>query len=171
MQPAPMPARITSTEYEAGRVKLHIARTSPCDAVIVQVSTDGGKTWGERATVVRGNGQEGEMEIRHINANDGINAARYVNVSDKPVTVTFRQFKVDVPADATANVVAAMTDGDLASGYTLEPKQSIRVALAAPVTAANTKVLSVGAVEVRMESDAVVLTVGDAPATVYEIVH
>lgn len=137
----------------------------------VQVSTDGGKTWGERATVVRGNGQEGEMEIRHINANDGINAARYVNVSDKPVTVTFRQFKVDVPADATANVVAAMTDGDLASGYTLEPKQSIRVALAAPITAANTKVLSVGAVEVRMESDAVVLTAGDAPATVYEIVH
>lgn len=137
----------------------------------VQVSTDGGMTWGERATVVRGNGQEGEMEIRRINANDGINAARYVNVSDKPVTVTFRQFKVDVPAEATANVIDAMTDGDLTSGYTLAPGQSIRVPLAAPVNGKNTKVLASGPVEMRLEADAALLIAGEVPVTVHEIIH
>lgn len=137
----------------------------------VQLSTDGGQTWGERAAVVRGNGQEGEMEVRHINAKEGINAARYINVSDKPVTVTFRQFKVDVPADATANVVGAMTDGDLASGYTLAAGQSIRVPLAAPVTEKNTKVLASGPVKVQLEAEAVTLTACETPVTIHEIIH
>lgn len=137
----------------------------------VQLSTDGGKTWGERATVVRGNGQEGEMEVRRINAKDGVNAARYINVSDKPVTVTLRQFKVDVPADATANVFGAMTDGDLASGYTLAPKQSVRVPLTAPVTEKNTKVLASGAVTVRLEAEAAVLTAGENAVTIHEVIH
>lgn len=137
----------------------------------LQVSTDGGKTWSERATVVRGNGKEGEMEIRHINVKDGINAARYINVSDKPVTITLRQFKVDVPKDAAANVVAAMTDGSLDNGYTLAAGQTIRVPLAAPVTEANTKVLATGPLTVKREAEAVVLTAGDKPATVHEVIH
>ena len=137
----------------------------------IQVSTDGGKTWADRATVVRGNGREGEMEIRHINAKDGINAARYVNVSDKPVTVTLRQFKVDVPKDAAANVAAAMTDGSLENGYTLAAGQSVRVPLAAPVTEKNVKVLATGPVTVKLDAEAVVLTAGDKPATIHEIVH
>lgn len=137
----------------------------------VQVSADGGKTWTERAAVFRGNGQEGEMEIRHINPKDGINAARYVNVSDKPVTVTLRQFKVDVPKDATANTVEAMTDGVLESGYALAAGQSVRVALAAPVTEKNVKVLATGPVAVRFEAAAVTLTAGDKPVTVHEIIH
>lgn len=137
----------------------------------VQISTDGGKTWGERAAVVRGNGQEGEIEIRRIDAKDGVNAARYINVSDKPVTITFRQFKVDVPADATANVVGAMTDGDLASGYTLAAGQSVRVPLAAPVTEKNTKVLASGPVEVRLEAEAAILSAGNEPITIHEVIH
>ena len=137
----------------------------------IQVSTDGGKTWSERATVVRGNGQEGEMEIRHINAKDGIDAARYINVSDKPVTITLRQFKVDVPKDAQANVPAAMTDGVLDNGYTLAPGQSVRVALAVPVTEKNTKVLASGKVSVTLEADGVTLTAGDKPVIVHEIIH
>ena len=102
---------------------------------------------------------------------DGINAARYVNVSDKPVTVTLRQFKVDVPKDAAANVAAAMTDGSLENGYTLAAGQSVRVPLAAPITEKNVKVLATGPVSVKIEAEAVVLTAGDKPATIHEIVH
>ncbi len=136
----------------------------------VQVSTDGGKTWSERATVVGGNGKVGEMEIRHINAKDGINAARYINLSKEPVTVTLRQFKVDVPKDATANVFASMTDGDLASGYTLAAGQSVRVPFAG-ATEANTKILAAGPVTAAFDAEGLTLTAGDAPAVVHEIVH
>lgn len=136
----------------------------------VQVSTDGGKTWSERATVVGGNGKVGEMEIRHINAKDGINAARYINLSKEPVTITLRQFKVDVPKDATANVFASMTDGDLASGYTLTAGQSVRVPLAG-ATEANTKILAAGPVTAAFDAEGLTLTAGDAPAVVHEIVH
>ena len=136
----------------------------------VQVSTDGGKTWSERATVVGGNGKVGEMEIRHINAKDGINAARYINLSKEPVTITLRQFKVDVPKDATANVFASMTDGDLASGYTLAAGQSVRVPLAG-ATEANTKILAAGPVTAAFDAEGLTLTAGDAPAVVHEIVH
>ncbi len=136
----------------------------------IQVSTDGGKTWSERATVVGGNGQVGEMEIRHINARDGINAARYINLSKSPVTVTLRQFKVDVPKDATANVFASMTDGDLASGYALAAGQSVRIPLAG-ATEANTKILAAGPVTAAFDAEGLTLTAGDAPAVVHEIVH
>ena len=69
-----MPARITSTEYEAGHVKLHIARTSPCDAVIVQLSTDGGKTWTDQGRTTGDvyclpQGAEGKVHVRALAAN------------------------------------------------------------------------------------------------------
>lgn len=137
----------------------------------IQISTDGGKTWSERATVVSGNGQVGEMEIRRIDPKDGVNAARYINLSNKPVTITLRQFKVDVPKDSAANVFGAMTDGDLNSGYTLAARQSVRVPVAKPVTAENTKVLASGPVTVTLEADAVVLTAGDRDITVHEVIH
>ena len=137
----------------------------------IQISTDGGQTWSERATVVSGNGKVGEMEIRRIDPKDGINAARYVNLSNKPVTITLQQFKVDVPKDASANVFGAMTDGDLASGYALAAHQSVRVPLAKPVTEANTKVLATGPVTVALEADAAVITAGDAPVVVHEVIH
>ena len=137
----------------------------------IQISTDGGQTWSERATVVSGNGKVGEMEIRRIDPKDGINAARYVNLSNKPVTITLQQFKVDVPKDASANVFGAMTDGDLASGYALAAHQSVRIPLAKPVTEANTKVLASGPVTVALEADAAVITAGDAPVVVHEVIH
>ena len=79
-KPAPMPARITSTEYEAGRVKLHIARTSPCDAVIVQVSTDGGKTWTDQGRATGDvyylpQGADGKVHVRALAANGTRTAA------------------------------------------------------------------------------------------------
>lgn len=134
----------------------------------IQLSRDFGQTWGERATVVSANG---EMEVRHINKDEGITAARYINTSDKPVEITLRQFKVDVPKDATANVSGAMTDNDLASGYTLQAGESITVPLTAPVSADNTCVLAVGPLETRLQNDAVILQAGNSPVTVYEIIH
>ncbi len=137
----------------------------------IQISTDGGATWGERATVVRGNGASGEMEVRYIQAKDGINAARYINVSQAPVDVTFKRFRVDVPADATANVFAAMTDGDLLSGYTIAAGATVRVPLTAPVTEANTHVLALGDFTAKREADAVVITAGADPVTIHEVIH
>ena len=137
----------------------------------VQISTDGGKTWGERSTVRNGNGKTGEIEVRHIKEKDGVNAARFINVSDKPLTITLEQFKVDVPKDAQANVAEVMTDGDLESGYVLAPGQTVRVSLQAPVTAQNVAVLATGEVKVAVEADGVSLSAGKGGAKVYEIVH
>lgn len=137
----------------------------------LQVSTDGGKTWFERATVLRAAGISGEMEIRHIEESDRINAVRYINTSDRPITVTFKMLKVDVPKGAVANVFEAMRDGDLTSGYTLQPGQLIKVPLCAPITSENTEVLAVGAPAVRMGDDCIYLKAGEASATIYEIIH
>ena len=76
-----------------------------------------------------------------------------------------------MPKDAQANVPAAMTDGVLDNGYTLAPGQSVRVALAVPVTEKNTKVLASGKVSVTLEADGVTLTAGDKPVIVHEIIH
>lgn len=100
-----------------------------------------------------------------------MNAARFVNVSDKPLTITLEQFKVDVPRDAQANVAEVMTDGDLESGYVLAPGQTVRVSLQAPVTAQNVAVLATGEVKVVVEADGVSLSAGKSGAKVYEIVH
>lgn len=134
----------------------------------LQLSKDGGNTWGERATVRHG---KGEMEIRHIRAEDGINAARFINLSDKPITVTLEQVKVDVPSTATENVFAAMTDGNLSSGYTLAAGAKVRVPLAAPVAQDNVFIFATGSSTVAYEADAVVITAGAQGVTVYEIVH
>ena len=137
----------------------------------VQLSRDGGKTWGERAIVARAGGKDGEMEVRHIKETDGINAARYINISGEPITITFKLFKLDVPKDATANIVASMTDGDLNSSYTLPAGATITVPLSAPVTAENTKVLAIGDVKVTYTATGIRLTAGFKKAKVYEIIH
>ncbi len=137
----------------------------------IQLSRDGGQSWGERSTVFRGNNQDGELEIRHIDPKDGINAVRFINISDAPLTITLKQFKVDVPADASANVIAAMTDGDMNSAYTLPAGTSISVAMATPVNETNTTILAAGPFTVSYEGTTVTLTAGDKPAVIHEIIH
>ena len=136
----------------------------------LEVSSDGGKTWHVRRMVCRGNGQQGEMELRNIRPADGVNAVRYVNISNKPVTVTLRQVKVDVPANAVANDAASMCDGDLRSGYTLAPNRKVKIPLSG-ATAENTCVLASGTVTAVFKADGVTLTAGAKGAVVYEIVH
>lgn len=137
----------------------------------LQLSADGGTTWGERAVVLRGNGQAGEMEIRHISPDDKISAVRYINVSDAPVTVTLVQLKVDVPKDATANVPEAMIDGDLNSAYTLAPGEVATADFPTPASAANTKVLAVGPYTTELTERGIRVKAGNQAVTVYEIVH
>ena len=136
----------------------------------LQVSTDGGQTWQDRSNVFHSAGQ---VEIRHIDPKDGINAARYINLSNQPITVTLNQVKVDVPANAEANVPSMMTDGDWHTSYTLPAGQNIRISLTAPVSASNTHVLATGGTfSVTYEADAAVITAGsDHDVNVYEVVH
>ena len=144
-----------------------------CKQGRLQVSTDGGKSWGDRSMVILPNGQEGSMEIRHIKAKEGVNAVRYINASTQPVTVTLNMVKVDVPAGAEANVYGAMTDGDWHSCYTIEPGAKLRIPLAAPVTQDNTRVLATGgSFTVSYEEDAVIITADPIhPVNVYEVIH
>jgi len=136
----------------------------------VQVSRDGGASWGERATVIQGSGKPGEMEIRRISPDDRINAVRYINVSNAPVALTLELFKVDVPPDAHANHPDSMTDGSLATCYTLPARQTVRVPLAGP--GAKPVVLADGPLAaVREEADELVLVAGETGVDVYEIVR
>lgn len=144
-----------------------------CKQGRLQVSIDGGQTWGDRSMVILPDYQEGSMEIRHMKPEEKVNAVRYINTSALPLTVTLKMVKLDVPAGAEANVAAAMTDGDWHSCYTIAPGTQIRVPLTAPVTQANTRVLATGGTyTVTYESDAVVIT-ADAthPVYIYEIIH
>ncbi len=137
----------------------------------IQLSRDGGKSWGERAMVVRGNGQDGEMEVRHIHPHDGINAVRYINISDQPVTVTLKQVKVDVPADATANVATAMTDGDMLSAYTLLAGETVRVMISSIPDKEHIKVLSSAPVTVDTDEHGLVISAGNQITTIHEIIY
>ena len=144
-----------------------------CKQGRLQVSIDGGQTWGDRSMVILPDYQEGSMEIRHIKPEEGVNAVRYINTSALPLTVTLKMVKLDVPAGAEANVAAAMTDGDWHSCYTIAPGTQIRIPLVAPVTQANTRVLATGGTyTVTYEADAVVIS-ADAthPVYIYEIIH
>ncbi|MDO4528054.1 MAG: beta-N-acetylglucosaminidase domain-containing protein [bacterium] len=137
----------------------------------VQVSTTGGMTWTERSIVRRGTGRAGEMEVRHINPKDGINAARYINTSTQPVTITLNLFKVDVPADATANVVAAVVDGDLYSSYTLAPNTTLNIPLQGSVTETNTRVIAVGHYTTAVTADGLAIIASDESVRIYELIH
>ncbi len=137
----------------------------------VQVSRDGGQTWGERSTIMRASGREGEVEIRNIDPQDGINAVRYINVSNKPVTLTLQLFKVDVPAGATANVVKSMTDGDLFSAYTLPAGTTIKLEFNKPIDEKNTVIIETGSLKATYEGSTLILTAEDKPVAIHEIVH
>lgn len=138
----------------------------------LQLSKDGGKTWFDRSNVVL-KGGKGHIEIRHIKKEDGINAARYVNISNLPITVTLRQVKVDVPAESEANLAFAATDGDWHTCYTLPAGQSIRIPLKKPVNTFNTQVLSTGGIfSVTYDTDSVVIRAGEKHEVyIYEIIH
>jgi hypothetical protein len=135
----------------------------------IRVSTNGGQSWTERS-VVR-SGKPGEMEIRHINPKDGINAVRYINTSTKPVTITLNLFKVDVPADATANVIQSVVDGDLYSYYTLAPNTTLNVPLQGDVTNENTRIIAVGTYTTTLTPQGVAISATDTPVYIYEVIH
>ena len=137
----------------------------------VQLSRDGGKTWDERSTVLRGNGKAGEVEVRHINPKDGINACRFINTSKQPLTLTFEQFKLDVPADAAANVPESMTDGNAASYYTIPAGQTVTVTLRKPATDKTARILALGPYTAEFAGNTVKITAGTAPVRIFEIVH
>ena len=136
----------------------------------IELSSDGGKSWRPRPMVVSGNGGRGELEIRRLREAEGITSARYINTSPAPLTVTFKRFKVDVPAGATANLPVSMTDGDFESGYTLPSGREVHVPLASPVSPENTKVLADGPVEKRYRPDALILRADREGVRVHEIV-
>jgi hyaluronoglucosaminidase len=136
----------------------------------LQVSVDGGKTWHDRS-----NGTyDDSLEIRHINPNDGVNAARFINLSHQPITVTLKMVKVDVPAESEANIVATVTDGDWHSCYTLSAGKQLRIPLEAPaVTGFNTHVLATGGTySITYEKDAVIIRAGDQNnVDIFEVIH
>lgn len=137
----------------------------------VQVSTDGGNTWTDRSFVRRGTGRAGEMEIRHIQPSEGINAARYINTSKDSVTITLNLFKVDVPENATANVIEAVVDGDLYSSYTLAPNTTLNVPLQGHSTDANTRIIAVGHYTTAITDDGIAIIASDEAVRVYEVIH
>lgn len=139
----------------------------------LQVSTDGGKSWGERSTVILKGGAEGQIEIRHIKPHEKVNAVRYINTSTKPLTVTLRMVKLDVPAGAEANTLNSVIDGDWHSCYTLAPNAELRVPLAAPITETNTRILATGgSYTITYEADCVKIRAGaDHAVYVYEVIH
>lgn len=123
--------------------------------------------------VILVDGAEGQVEIRHIKPEEGINAVRYINTSNEPLTVTLRMVKVDVPASAEVNHAIAMTDGDWHSCYTIDAGTEIRLPLAAPVTQENTRLLATGGnYTVIYEPDAIVIKADAAhPVHIYEVIH
>ena len=139
----------------------------------LQVSTDGGQHWSDRSMVILVDGAEGQVEIRHIKPEEGINAVRYINTSNEPLTVTLRMVKVDVPASAEVNHAIAMTDGDWHSCYTIDAGTEIRLPLTAPVTQENTRLLATGGnYTVIYEPDAIVIKADAAhPVHIYEVIH
>ncbi|MEG2414315.1 MAG: beta-N-acetylglucosaminidase domain-containing protein [Kiritimatiellia bacterium] len=132
----------------------------------IELSKDG-KTWFTRSMVA----QNGELEIRNINAQEGIMAARYINSSDRPITITLKRFKLDVPAGANANVAATMTDGIFDSGYALAKGETVRIPLAHPIRKENTCVLASGAFAIDYQKDAILIKAESTGVTIYEVIH
>ncbi len=137
----------------------------------LQVSNDGGATWTERSVVRSASKLAGEMEIRHIDPLEGINAVRYINLSTEPVTIKFNMFKVDVPPGSKANVLAAVVDGDLNSYFTLPANTALNVPLKGSVNEKNTRIIAVGSYTVSKAKGGITITSGDQPVRVYEVIH
>jgi hypothetical protein len=135
----------------------------------IQVSTDGGKTWTERSNVR--SGLPGDMEIRHIDPAEGINAARYINASATPVSVTLNIVKIDVPADAAANVIETVVDGDLFSGFMLAPHTTLNVPLRGRINETNTRIIAVGPYTTNIVDGGLTISASETPVYVYEVIH
>lgn len=137
----------------------------------IEVSKDRGMTWAPLSNVRIG--RDGAELQRPLDPKaDGVTAARYINVSDKPVTVTFKQFKLDVPRDAVANVPETMTDDDMTSGYTFAKGESKTIPLPG-VKVGKTTVLPLGCgdFDVTYGADSVTIRAKEDGVTVYEIIR
>ncbi len=99
---------------------IHVKLDNPqaADACGIEVSTDG-KSW-QPFNAKKGNG-----ELHNdVSLNDKVRFFRLVNTSAKTVEFRINQFKFDVPADAQDNSIAAATDGNPATFYTLDAPQT-----------------------------------------------
>lgn len=86
----------------------------------IELSRDDGVTWKKQWTRNAGNEMQTSLAI-----DEKVNAARYINTSDKSVELKVGMFKLDVPDGAMANVAASMRDGQLTSFYRLQAGQSV----------------------------------------------
>jgi hypothetical protein len=85
--------------------------------------------------------------------------------------ITLNLFKVDVPADATANVIQSVVDGDLYSYYTLAPNTTLNVPLQRDVTDENTRIIAVGTYTTTLTPQGVTISATDTPVYIYEVIH
>ena len=137
----------------------------------IEISGDRGQTWkpleGTRIS------REGAELQRPLDPKaDNVTAARYINTSDKPIDITFKQFKLDVPHDAVANVPETMTDGDMSSGYTFSKGESKTIPLPGiKVGKATVLPLGCGDFDVTYGTDSVTIRAKDDNVTVYEIIR
>jgi hyaluronoglucosaminidase len=102
----------------ANYIHVKLDNAQAADACDIEVSTDG-KDW--KPFGARKGG--GELQ-KNVNLNDKFRFFRLVNHSSKPVEFRIDKFKFDVPADARDNSIAAATDGNPATYYTLESPQT-----------------------------------------------
>lgn len=66
----------------------------PAEQGRIELSKDFGNTWQAFTTENKGADMQARLKVE-----DGWNAARYINTSDKPVTLKINQFKFDVDSD------------------------------------------------------------------------
>lgn len=105
-------------EVVANYIHVKLDNPQAADACEIQVSTDG-KSWQPF------NARKGNGELQNdVSLNDKIRFFRLVNESPKTVEFRINQFKFDVPADAQDNSLAAATDGNPATFYTLDSPQT-----------------------------------------------
>lgn len=99
---------------------IHVKLDNPqaAEACEIEVSTDG-KNW----QPFKAKKANGELQ-NDVSLNDKVRFFRLVNNSSKTVEFRINQFKFDVPADAQDNSLAAATDGNPGSYYTLDSSQT-----------------------------------------------
>lgn len=105
-------------EMYANYIHVKLDNPQAAEACDIEVSTDG-KSW-QPFKAKKGNG---ELQ-NDVNVKDKVRFFRLVNNSSKGVEFRINQFKFDVPADAQDNSIAAVTDGNPGTFYTLNSPQT-----------------------------------------------
>ncbi len=136
----------------------------------IEVSTDAGKNWAplEKVNV----SMEGAELQRALDAQrDKINAARFINISDKPLDITFKLFKLDVPKGATTNLPETMMDGDLDSGYVFKRGEMCEFKVGEMALQKKALPLGTGRFYYSYDGDILFVIAEEDGAIIYEIIR